>query len=97
MTHRTIGTASVFPIGLGMMPLATRDAADRAERTVHAALDAGVTLIDTADAYGPDETTVGFNERQVAAGPRQLRRRHVRRAGRHQGRPHPDRGEAAGA
>ena len=67
MTHRTIGTASVFPIGLGMMPLATRDAADRAERTVHAALDAGVTLIDTADAYGPDETTVGFNERQVAA------------------------------
>jgi aryl-alcohol dehydrogenase-like predicted oxidoreductase len=67
MTHRTIGTVTVFPIGLGMMALATRDAAGRADRTVHAALDAGVTLIDTADAYGPDETTVGFNERQVAA------------------------------
>lgn len=67
MTTRTIGDAPVFPIGLGVMPLATLAAADRAERTIHAALDAGVTLIDTADAYGPDETTFGFNERQVGA------------------------------
>jgi aryl-alcohol dehydrogenase-like predicted oxidoreductase len=39
---------------------------ERAIRTVHAALDAGVTLIDTADAYSPDERTVGHNERLVA-------------------------------
>jgi aryl-alcohol dehydrogenase-like predicted oxidoreductase len=49
------------------MPFATREAADRAERTIHAALDAGVTLIDTADAYTPSHTDPGFNERQVAA------------------------------
>ena len=66
MTNRAIGPVTVFPIGLGVMPLATYEVADRAERTIHAALDAGVTLIDTADAYGPDETTMGFSERQVA-------------------------------
>ena len=45
---------SVGAIGLGAMPLSTKEhrpsPAD-AEAVVHAALDAGVTLIDTADAY----------------------------------------------
>jgi aryl-alcohol dehydrogenase-like predicted oxidoreductase len=35
-------------------------------RTILAALDAGVTLIDTADAYTPTHTDVGHNERLVA-------------------------------
>ena len=34
---------------------------------VHAALDAGVTLIDTADAYARDEAEFGHNEELVAA------------------------------
>ena len=51
------------------MPLSTKGdvPGSQAERTVHAALDAGVTLIDTADAYSPDEHTVGHNERLIAA------------------------------
>lgn len=35
-------------------------------RTIHAALDAGITLIDTADAYTPAHDDVGHNERLVA-------------------------------
>ena len=51
------------------MPLSTKE--DRpspadAERTVHAALDAGVTLIDTADAYARDESEMGHNEELIA-------------------------------
>ena len=51
------------------MPLSTKE--DRpspaaAEAVVHAALDAGVTLIDTADAYAHDESEFGHNEELVA-------------------------------
>ncbi len=35
-------------------------------RTIHAALDAGVNLIDTADAYAIDDTDIGHNERLIA-------------------------------
>ena len=35
-------------------------------RTIHAALDAGVTLIDTADAYSVDEASFGHNEELIA-------------------------------
>jgi aryl-alcohol dehydrogenase-like predicted oxidoreductase len=59
----------VGAIGLGAMPLSTKEPrpspAD-AEATVHAALDAGVTLIDTADAYSRDEAEFGHNEELVA-------------------------------
>jgi aryl-alcohol dehydrogenase-like predicted oxidoreductase len=67
-TTRTLGDADVFPIGLGGMPLSLsgRPDEDRAIRTIHAALDAGVTLIDTADAYCRDEHDVGHNERLIA-------------------------------
>ena len=34
---------------------------------IHAALDAGVTLLDTADVYAPGESTIGHNERLIAA------------------------------
>ncbi|MFF1838745.1 aldo/keto reductase [Streptomyces sp. NPDC058231] len=45
-------------VGLGCMPMswaysASQQRGDRALRTVHAALDAGVELLDTADMYGP--------------------------------------------
>ena len=67
-TTRTLGDAEVFPIGLGSMPLslAGRPDEDRAIRTIHAALDAGVNLIDTADAYARDDRDVGHNERLIA-------------------------------
>lgn len=35
-------------------------------RVIHAALDAGMTLIDTADAYCLDEAETGHNERLIA-------------------------------
>jgi aryl-alcohol dehydrogenase-like predicted oxidoreductase len=65
---RKLGDADVFPIGLGAMPmsLSGRPPEERSIRTIHAALDAGVNLIDTADAYAVDETEVGHNERLIA-------------------------------
>ena len=35
-------------------------------RTIHAALDQGVTLIDTADVYCLDQSEIGHNERLIA-------------------------------
>jgi aryl-alcohol dehydrogenase-like predicted oxidoreductase len=67
MPTRRIGRTDVGAIGLGAMLLsiAGRPGEAQAVRTVHAALDAGVTLIDTADAYclGGDEA--GHNERLI--------------------------------
>ena len=65
---RKLGDADVFPIGLGEMPLSLkgRPDEDRAIRTIHAALDAGVNLIDTADAYAYDGDDVGHGERLIA-------------------------------
>jgi aryl-alcohol dehydrogenase-like predicted oxidoreductase len=60
---------TVSAIGLGAMPLSTksdRPAPEDAIGVVHAALDAGVTLIDTADAYAHDESEFGHNETLVA-------------------------------
>ncbi|MBW8767549.1 MAG: aldo/keto reductase [Geodermatophilales bacterium] len=65
----TVGRVTVGAIGLGAMPLSTkpdRPSPALAEATVHAALDAGVTLIDTADAYARDEAEFGHNEELVA-------------------------------
>jgi aryl-alcohol dehydrogenase-like predicted oxidoreductase len=68
MPTRRIGDLRVGAVGLGAMPmsLAGRPDEPRSLRTIHAALDAGVTLIDTADAYCIDESEVGHNERLVA-------------------------------
>jgi aryl-alcohol dehydrogenase-like predicted oxidoreductase len=65
---RKLATADVFPIGLGGMPmsLASRPAEERSIRTIHAALDAGVNLIDTADAYSADDRDIGHNEELIA-------------------------------
>ena len=70
MQHRSIGDRTVSAIGLGGMPLSIegRPDTDRAIRTIHAALDAGVTLIDTADSYHRGAGEVGHNERLIARG-----------------------------
>ncbi len=39
---------------------------EQAVRVIHAALDAGVTLIDTADVYCLDDSEIGHNERLIA-------------------------------
>ena len=65
---QTTGTVEVSAIGLGEMPLSLADRPDRSQaiRTVHAALDAGVTLIDTADAYCADASDFGHGEELLA-------------------------------
>jgi aryl-alcohol dehydrogenase-like predicted oxidoreductase len=66
--QRHIGDLSVSAIGLGGMPMSLRRPYDEAQSvaTIHAALDAGVTLIDTADVYNPDDGPFGHNEELVA-------------------------------
>lgn len=71
MKHRTLAGRQVSAIGLGAMPLSMNNdgeypALEDAIATVHAALDAGVTLIDTADIYAPAWNEMGHNERIVA-------------------------------
>jgi len=69
MQQRRIGDQAVSAIGLGAMPLSTKDprpSREEAIAVVHAALDAGVTLVDTADAYSRDEAEFGHNETLVA-------------------------------
>jgi aryl-alcohol dehydrogenase-like predicted oxidoreductase len=68
MPPRRIGGMKVSAVGLGAMLLSLAGRPDEAGalRTIHAALDAGVTLIDTADAYCLGEAEVGHNERLVA-------------------------------
>ncbi|MCX4448720.1 aldo/keto reductase [Streptomyces sp. NPDC058369] len=68
MRHRTIGNLTVGAIGLGAMPLSIEGRPDeqRATATVHAALDAGVTLIDTADSYHWHAGERGHNELLLA-------------------------------
>jgi len=62
--QRKLGPLSVGAIGLGAMPLsnAVRPPEERAVATIHAALDAGVTLIDTADAYAVGPADFGYGE-----------------------------------
>jgi aryl-alcohol dehydrogenase-like predicted oxidoreductase len=68
MQSRHIGDVRVSAIGLGGMPMSIegRPDEDRSIRTIHAALDAGVTLIDTADAYHIGADEVGHNESLIA-------------------------------
>jgi aryl-alcohol dehydrogenase-like predicted oxidoreductase len=68
MQLRTIGTHKASAIGLGGMPMSIEGRPDEARSiaTIHAALDAGVTLIDTADAYHVRADEVGHSESLVA-------------------------------
>lgn len=74
MEQRRIGTRQVGAIGLGAMPMSVREHNDekRAVATVRRAVQEGVTLIDTADAYSPDEATFGHNEELVARALREV-------------------------
>ncbi len=67
MTISLNGT-ELHPIGLGCMPmsLSGRPPEERSIATIHAALDAGANLLDTADAYCKDESEIGHNERLIA-------------------------------
>ncbi|WP_156726246.1 aldo/keto reductase [Streptomyces apocyni] len=78
MERRTIGAGAldVGAIGLGCMPMSwaytgSRQRGEESLRTVHSALDAGVSLLDTADMYGPftNELLVGrvLRERRADA------------------------------
>ncbi|WP_404351331.1 aldo/keto reductase [Phycicoccus jejuensis] len=68
MEQRALGDLQVGAIGLGGMPMSIegRPEEERSVRTIHAALDAGVTLVDTADAYHRDAGEVGHNESLIA-------------------------------
>jgi aryl-alcohol dehydrogenase-like predicted oxidoreductase len=67
-----VGRVEVGAIGLGLMTFDQSGTQPREQlvATVRAALDAGVTLFDTADAYGPGDElgadTQGANERLIA-------------------------------
>jgi aryl-alcohol dehydrogenase-like predicted oxidoreductase len=62
-----LGDTALTRIGLGCMPLSLGRGRERglAGETIAAALDAGVNLLDTADAYALDESEVGHNERLI--------------------------------
>nr|WP_277814878.1 aldo/keto reductase [Galbitalea soli] len=66
--QRVIGDTTVSAIGLGGMPMSIEGRPDEARSiaTIHAALDAGITLIDTADAYRMPAEGVSHNELLIA-------------------------------
>lgn len=74
MRTRQLGDLDVSAIGLGGMPMSVRDPHDddRSRATIRAAIEAGVTFIDTADAYCQSEDDFGHNEVLIAGALRDL-------------------------
>ena len=68
MKTRTIGNVTVTSIGLGGMPLSIDGRPDRQQAldTILAAIDSGITLIDTADSYTMEQDGQGHNESLIA-------------------------------
>jgi aryl-alcohol dehydrogenase-like predicted oxidoreductase len=68
--RRSLGVdgPGVSAVGYGGMHLSIQDRPPEAQgiRVLHAVLDAGVTLIDTADVYCLDDSDLGHNERLIA-------------------------------
>src|SRR5688572_22881569 len=66
--HRATSMVRVRGLGLGCMRFSTEPDRDEATATaaLHAALDAGIELFDTADAYCLDASETGHNERLIA-------------------------------
>ena len=68
--QRRLGPYSVSAVGMGCMHLSfpnerhpdLLNQPDVAIGAIHAALDAGITLLDTADIYAPSWNTMGHNE-----------------------------------
>lgn len=70
MQTRTLGPFTTSAIGLGAMPMSMNNdkkypEESQAIATIHAALDSGITLIDTADIYAPSWDSMGHNETLV--------------------------------
>ena len=70
---RALGDLRVSALGMGAMTLTQLPDSNlaRGERAVHAALDAGITLFDTADSYGPS-SEMGLNEAALVRALRQV-------------------------
>ena len=68
MRYRNLGAKQVSAIGLGEMPMSIEGRPDEKQsiETIHAALDAGINFIDTADAYSVGGPDTGHGERLVA-------------------------------
>ena len=62
------GAPAVSVVGFGGMPLSLdiRPPDSQGIEVLHASLDAGMTLIDTADVYCIDDDDIGHNERLIA-------------------------------
>jgi aryl-alcohol dehydrogenase-like predicted oxidoreductase len=77
MKSRPLGPnlPAVTIVGYGGMHLSldTRPSEDVGVKVIHAALDAGETLIDTADVYCIDQNDIGHNERLIARALREWR------------------------
>jgi aryl-alcohol dehydrogenase-like predicted oxidoreductase len=73
---RNLGPFRIPPVGLGCMPLSgfppskawILSERDTALGVIHAALDAGVRLLDTSDIYAPTWNSIGHNEILVSEG-----------------------------
>ena len=63
MERAILGTRA-HPIGIGCMPLSIEGRPSEADaiRVIHAAIERGVTLFDTADVYCLGEEDLGHNE-----------------------------------
>ena len=101
MQTRQLGPFTVSAIGLGAMPMSMNNDKSYPEEsqaiaTIHAALDAGITLIDTADIYAPTWDTMGHNETLVGKAVTSYGGSTDERRDRHQGRHHPQRGREWG-
>lgn len=70
MKTRALGSSglAVGAVGMGCMYLSIQDrpTEEAAVRTLLAAMDAGISLLDTADVYCHDQRDIGHNERLVA-------------------------------
>lgn len=70
MQSVTFGPTSLMTtrIGLGGMPMSIQGRPEREQciKTIHASVDAGVRLIDTADVYCLDDDDIGHNEALIA-------------------------------
>lgn len=68
MKYKQLGNNKISAVGLGAMPLSLsgRPSEENAIAVIHKALDLGVTLIDTSDAYCKDESDKHHNETLIA-------------------------------
>ena len=95
MGFRRLGRSglAVSVVGLGTNNLGMKLDAEQSRAVVHAALDAGITLFDTADSYGESEERLG----ELLAGPPRRRRASPRSSAATYGRRGSDNGADWGA